>query len=182
MRLAHRQSFDFDFFSARPFRPLELFRSVPYLHDQRITQQAENTLGCDVETESGPVRVAFFGGLTIGPRWGSQRLPAFSRLEPGPTGGWCYLATRATPCRKGFRARDDSTGDALHERTPLASSDRRTLKSFLVTNLRADFAQLRVRAAPSLRDDRRVIGELKGSRMKDPRLEEHFRVVDRHFV
>jgi hypothetical protein len=66
LRLGHRQSVDFDFFSARPFRPLELARSIQYLRDQRIAQLAENTLSCDVETEGGPVRITFFGGLTIG--------------------------------------------------------------------------------------------------------------------
>jgi hypothetical protein len=66
LRLGHRESLDFDFFSSRPFRPLELLESIPYLRNQRATQQAENTLSCRVETAEGAVHVSFFGGLSLG--------------------------------------------------------------------------------------------------------------------
>lgn len=66
LRLGHRESIDFDFFSRRSFQPLELARSVPYLKDQVITQQGENTLSCDITTKAGPVKVSFFGALSIG--------------------------------------------------------------------------------------------------------------------
>lgn len=65
LRLGHRQSVDFDFFSARPFRALELCQSVSYLNGQRVVQQAESTLSCEVETGAGPVRASFFGGLSL---------------------------------------------------------------------------------------------------------------------
>lgn len=65
LRLGHRASVDFDFFSSRPFQPLELLRSIPYLAGQRATQQAENTLSCSVETAEGEVRISFFGGLPL---------------------------------------------------------------------------------------------------------------------
>ena len=65
LRLGHRDSLDFDFFSSRPFRPLELFRSIAYLQGQRVTQQAENTLSCEIETKEGGVNVSFFGGLSM---------------------------------------------------------------------------------------------------------------------
>jgi hypothetical protein len=65
LRLGHRESVDFDFFSKRPFQPLELLRSIPYLANQRATQQAENTLTCSVETAEGEVTISFFGGLPL---------------------------------------------------------------------------------------------------------------------
>lgn len=65
LRLGHRQSVDFDFFSARAFEPLELLRSVPYLKNETVTQQAESTLTCSVATPDGTVKVSFFGGLPL---------------------------------------------------------------------------------------------------------------------
>lgn len=47
LRLGHRKSIDFDFFSNRPFEPFELLRSIPYLANQRATQQAQDTFGTD---------------------------------------------------------------------------------------------------------------------------------------
>ena len=66
VRLGHRESVDFDFFSRRSFQPLELARSVTYLKNQIITQQGENTLSCDISTQAGPVKVSFFGALSLG--------------------------------------------------------------------------------------------------------------------
>lgn len=66
LRLGHRESVDFDFFSCRPFQPLELARSVAYLRDQAITQQSQNTLSCDVASEKGIVKISFFGDLSLG--------------------------------------------------------------------------------------------------------------------
>jgi hypothetical protein len=61
LRLAHRQSEDFDFFSAQPFSPLSLKKSIPYLAGAEITQSSENTLTC-LADRGGPVQVFFFGG------------------------------------------------------------------------------------------------------------------------
>jgi hypothetical protein len=63
--LGHRESIDFNFFSYRSFRPLDLVRSIGYLQDQTITQQGDSTLSCDVETEKGIVKMSFFGGLSL---------------------------------------------------------------------------------------------------------------------
>lgn len=65
LRLGHRQSADFDFFSTAPFQPGNLVREIPWLATAEITQSAPNTLGVLAERD-GPVRVAFFGGLGIG--------------------------------------------------------------------------------------------------------------------
>jgi hypothetical protein len=66
LRLGHRHSIDFDFFSRRSFQPLELTRSISYLADQTVTQQSASTLSCDIGTGSGVVKISFFGGLSLG--------------------------------------------------------------------------------------------------------------------
>lgn len=66
LRLGHRESVDFDFFSSRPFQPLQLARTIPYLKNQVITQQEESTLSCDIDTEMGVVKISFFGDLPLG--------------------------------------------------------------------------------------------------------------------
>ncbi len=66
LRLGHRESIDFDFFSRPSFQPSVLLRSIPYLEDQTVTQQSESTLSCDIATPKGVVKVSFFGGLSLG--------------------------------------------------------------------------------------------------------------------
>jgi Nucleotidyl transferase AbiEii toxin, Type IV TA system len=66
LRLGHRESVDFDFFSCRTFQPLELSRSIAYLKDQTVTQYSESTLSCEVATKKGIVKISFFGGLSLG--------------------------------------------------------------------------------------------------------------------
>lgn len=65
LRLGHRFSVDFDFFSAVSFVPAELKAAVPYLKGGTLRQAAPNTLSVTVE-RSGPVQVSFFGGLRLG--------------------------------------------------------------------------------------------------------------------
>jgi hypothetical protein len=65
LRLGHRVSVDFDFFSNQPFDPDNLAASTPYLKGAERVQVAPNTLTCRVERD-GPVLVSFFGGLGLG--------------------------------------------------------------------------------------------------------------------
>ena len=65
LRLGHRVSVDFDFFSNAGVDPDELARTVPYLKDAERVHVAPNTLTCRVE-RSGPVLVSFFGALGLG--------------------------------------------------------------------------------------------------------------------
>lgn len=65
LRLGHRTSIDYDFFSASSFEPLKLFRSLASLENKQAVQVAEDTLTCIVETGAGPCQISFFGGLTI---------------------------------------------------------------------------------------------------------------------
>jgi Nucleotidyl transferase AbiEii toxin, Type IV TA system len=64
LRLGHRSSEDFDFFSSRPFAPDALPRAVPYLMGAETSQSEANTLTVIVD-RGGPVKVSFFGGLKL---------------------------------------------------------------------------------------------------------------------
>ncbi len=63
LRLGHRQSVDFDFFTSRPIDREALRRTVPLLGFAAIRQDKGNTF--EVMTES-KVKVSFFGGLDFG--------------------------------------------------------------------------------------------------------------------
>ena len=64
LRLAHRESEDFAFFSAEPFDGDALLAEIPYLDGAQVVQRAPDTLTCLVD-RGGPVRVSFFGGLSL---------------------------------------------------------------------------------------------------------------------
>lgn len=65
LRLGHRTSVDFDFFSNTPLDPDQLSRQLPYLRDAEQVQVAPNTLTCRIDRD-GPVLVSFFGNLGLG--------------------------------------------------------------------------------------------------------------------
>jgi Nucleotidyl transferase AbiEii toxin, Type IV TA system len=65
LRLGHRTSVDFDFFSNAAFDPERLASTLPYLKDAERVQIAPNTLTCRVD-RGGAVLVSFFGGLGLG--------------------------------------------------------------------------------------------------------------------
>jgi hypothetical protein len=62
LRLGHRQSEDFDFFSGPDFSAEILLREIPYLRGARVDQFQPNTLTCSVNRD-GEVKISFFGGL-----------------------------------------------------------------------------------------------------------------------
>jgi hypothetical protein len=64
LRLGHRQSEDFDFFSSEPFRPAALREGILYLKHAEMTQFQDNTLTAIVD-RNGPVKLSFFGSLGI---------------------------------------------------------------------------------------------------------------------
>jgi len=64
LRLGHRQSEDFDFFSNQPFHPDSLRDRIPYLKNAEMTQFQDNTLTALVD-RNGPVKLSFFGSLGI---------------------------------------------------------------------------------------------------------------------
>jgi len=65
LRLGHRASADFDFFSNAPFDPVRLASMLPYFEDAEIVQMAPDTLTGRVD-RGGAVLVSFFGGLGLG--------------------------------------------------------------------------------------------------------------------
>ena len=62
LRLGHRVSEDFDFFSSHSFDADDLLRRIPYLKGARIDQFQPDTLTCSVD-RGGEVKISFFGGL-----------------------------------------------------------------------------------------------------------------------
>ena len=64
LRLGHRQSEDFDFFSNTSFHPSSLRGSIPYLKHAEMTQFQDNPLTAVVD-RNGPVKLSFFGSLGI---------------------------------------------------------------------------------------------------------------------
>lgn len=66
LRLGHRVSVDFDFFSNQPFDPDELYSSIPYLEGTERIQVSTNTLTCRIVRQDAPVLVSFFGALGFG--------------------------------------------------------------------------------------------------------------------
>ena len=76
LRLGHRQSIDFDFFSSEPFEPDELAGALPFLSTAVRLQSSTNTLTVEVDRQ-GTVKLSFFGGLSLG----RAGVPAIA--EPG---------------------------------------------------------------------------------------------------
>src|SRR5258708_23041165 len=64
LRLGHRQSEDFDFFSNASFAPDSLRKRVQYMQGAEVSQSEANTLTVIVQRD-GPVKVSFFGGLNL---------------------------------------------------------------------------------------------------------------------
>lgn len=64
LRLGHRQSEDFDFFSNEGFEPSDLLHSLSYLREARVDQRGNNTLTVMVDG-TGLVRVSFFGDVRM---------------------------------------------------------------------------------------------------------------------
>ena len=65
VRLGHRSSVDFDFFSNSAFDPERLAEEIPYLKNAERVQVARDTLTCRVD-RGGPILVSFLGGLGLG--------------------------------------------------------------------------------------------------------------------
>jgi hypothetical protein len=65
LRLGHRSSVDFDFFSWAPFVPNLLMQRVRYLQKAVVQQSAPNTLTATIDRD-GPVQLSFFGGIGLG--------------------------------------------------------------------------------------------------------------------
>ena len=65
LRLGHRASVDFDFFSSQPFKPAELFPNIDFLEDAEVLQTRDNTLTVSID-RGDPVKASFFGDINFG--------------------------------------------------------------------------------------------------------------------
>ena len=65
LRLGGRQSVDFDFFTNQPVSANALSRSLAFLDGAELIQSEPNTATFTVD-RGGPIKLSFFGGLTIG--------------------------------------------------------------------------------------------------------------------
>jgi hypothetical protein len=65
LRLAHRQSVDFDFFSPMTFEPHSLLETLPYLKGAVVRKSAANNLTVSVD-RGGPIQLQFFGNFDLG--------------------------------------------------------------------------------------------------------------------
>jgi len=62
LRLGHRGSVDFDFFSSEHIIPSELLKSLTLLRNAKILQNVSQTLTVQVD-RNGPVKLSFFAEL-----------------------------------------------------------------------------------------------------------------------
>jgi Nucleotidyl transferase AbiEii toxin, Type IV TA system len=65
LRLGHRPSVDFDFFSPELFEPQSLLDSVPFLKGADIRKSGANELTATVDRGS-PIQLQFFGNFDLG--------------------------------------------------------------------------------------------------------------------
>jgi hypothetical protein len=65
LRLGHRISVDFDFFSTESFQPVRLKEAIPFAKEGEILQSSADALTLLID-RGGPVKVSFFGGLGFG--------------------------------------------------------------------------------------------------------------------
>ncbi|MBN8728487.1 MAG: nucleotidyl transferase AbiEii/AbiGii toxin family protein [Xanthomonadales bacterium] len=66
VRLGHRQSVDFDFFTDRALQRDRLYRKLPALARAEVLQDRPDTLTVLVGAEGAQVKLSFFGGIGFG--------------------------------------------------------------------------------------------------------------------
>src|SRR6266568_3493114 len=65
LRLGHRTSVDFDFFTSESFAPEKLLKEIPLLSGAKILQNVSQTLTVALNRQ-GRIKLSFFGGLELG--------------------------------------------------------------------------------------------------------------------
>jgi predicted nucleotidyltransferase len=65
LQLGHRQSLDFDLFCAEPLDKARL-ANIAFVRNAQVIQEEPQTLVVSARTASQPVRISFFGAITIG--------------------------------------------------------------------------------------------------------------------
>ncbi len=73
LRLAHRRSVDFDFFTDQALNRRALLKALPSLATATLLQDSSDTVTAVVRAGRSKVKISFFGGLRIGriglPQW-----------------------------------------------------------------------------------------------------------------
>jgi len=85
LRLGHRASVDFDFFSDKPLDRSTLKDAIPVLQRAKVLQETADTLSARAGSGKSSVKVSFFGALKIGrvgrPDWTEGHVLQVASLE-----------------------------------------------------------------------------------------------------
>jgi len=79
LRLHHRQSIDFDFFTDMNLQPEALLTKLPFLKSATVLQSQPNTYTFQIAMKQEYVKLSFFGGINFG-RVGEPELSSDSTL------------------------------------------------------------------------------------------------------
>lgn len=66
LHLGHRRSLDFDFFRSEPLDKPQLEKSMAFMRGVQVLQEDQDSLVVLAQMPAGPVKLAFFGSITIG--------------------------------------------------------------------------------------------------------------------
>ena len=83
LRLGHRQSVDFDFFTSEPFEPASLLDTLPYLKGAEVFQLTKDTLSVTTRRGKG-VKISYFCPPKPLRIIGTEHLSASPRLRLAP--------------------------------------------------------------------------------------------------
>lgn len=88
LRLGHRASVDFDFFTERSLDRSSLEERLPFLRTAQVLQETRDTLtvlAISDTTDQRPVKLSFFGSITFGrvgePEWTDDGIVQVASLE-----------------------------------------------------------------------------------------------------
>jgi hypothetical protein len=106
LRLGHRTSVDFDFFTERALDRASLAERLPFLRTAQVLQESPDTLtvlASSGVTNERPVKLSFFGSITFGrvgkPQWTEDGIVQVASLED-------LLATKVKVLLQRIEAKD----------------------------------------------------------------------------
>ncbi|HVC91456.1 MAG TPA: nucleotidyl transferase AbiEii/AbiGii toxin family protein [Acidobacteriaceae bacterium] len=120
LRLGHRTSIDFDFFTERQLRRSMLEDMFPFLRTAQVVQESSDTftaLAFPYATDERPVKLSFFGSITFGrvaePQWTDDGVAQVASFED-------LLATKVKVLLQRVEAKDYlDIAALLHSGLPL---------------------------------------------------------------
>ncbi|MCF7945991.1 MAG: nucleotidyl transferase AbiEii/AbiGii toxin family protein [Spirochaetia bacterium] len=85
LRLGHRQSVDFDFFTHRELDPDKILSTLPFLKNGIVLQSERNSYTFQVPVKDNFVKISFFGTISFGriqnPEWTHDRVLLVASAE-----------------------------------------------------------------------------------------------------